>query len=133
MTTAAPPALSSAASIMPEPLSTASQARIAAGRLLVWPDHVGIGEVHDNQVVAGLDGLDQLGADLGRGHFRRQVIGRDLGAWGMKRSSPGSGASLPPFQEEGDMGYFRSRPAGTGAGPFAATRAPSVFSTRRLG
>ncbi len=43
------------------------------------PDHVGIGVVQDDQVVfAGTDRLDRFVRELGRRHFRLQVIGRDL-------------------------------------------------------
>ncbi len=43
-------------------------------------DHVGVGEVEDNQVVfAGIDGCDRLVGQLGRRHLGLQVIGGDLG------------------------------------------------------
>ena len=68
--------------------------------------HVGIGEVHHDQVIARADHLDQFIGNLLRGHFWGQVIGRDLGAGGHEAILARFGRFLAAVQEKGDMGVF---------------------------
>ncbi len=51
----------------------------------------------------------------------------------MNRSSPGSGASLPPFRKKVTCGYFSVSASRNCRLPCAATQAPSVFTTRFFG
>ena len=42
-------------------------------------DHIGVGVVHHDQVIARLYGLHELVRHLGRGHLWLQIIGRHFG------------------------------------------------------
>jgi len=93
--------------------------------------HVGVGEVHHDQVVPPFDGGDQLVAHFGRGHFGLQVIGGDLGRFRHEAVFAGEGVFAPAVQEEGDMGVFLR--LGQTELPCAATHSPSVLTMDRFG
>src|SRR5690606_30034771 len=84
-------------------------------------DHVRVGEVDNNQVkFLRFDSANELIQYLISGHFRLQIIGRDLWARHQNAFLAGIDALLPAVQEEGDMGIFfgfrdaKLRPAGFG-------------------
>ena len=50
------------------------------GKTAGMPDHVGIGVIEDHEVVfAGSDRGNRLVGELGRRHFRLQIVGRNFG------------------------------------------------------
>ena len=70
-------------------------------------DHVGVGEVHDDQVVfAGVDGLDGAVGQFGSGHFGLQVVGRDLGRGHHDAVFARVGCLLAAVEEVGDVRVF---------------------------
>ena len=91
----------------PRPVSTVSTALIAAGRLPVWPTMSGLAKFSTiRSYFPEPIACDRLVRQLGRGHFRLQVVGRDLGDGTMMRSSPRIGRLLAAVQEIGDVRIF---------------------------
>ena len=91
----------------PNPASTASQAAMAASRSPVWPNHVRVGVVDHDQIIAILNRVDEMVCHLNGGHLGLHIIGRDIEATSaciclrQPRALP-----LPPFRKKVTCGYF---------------------------
>src|SRR6266699_5563883 len=70
-------------------------------------DHVGIGVVHDYQVIlTAADILDRCIGHACRVHFRLQIVGWHFGRWYEETVFTGEGRFAPPVDEVGDVGIF---------------------------
>ena len=127
VTIIAPPAASSAAERAAKALVHRLAGRDGGRQVAGMADHVGVGEVHHDQVVA----LARSPRPGGRSPRRRdisglQVIGRDLGRGGHVAVLARVGGFLAAVQEEGDMGILLGlgqRGTGCGRGPRPIRRA----------
>ncbi len=69
-------------------------------------DHVGVGIVRHDQVIARLDGADEMIGDLLGRHLGLKIIGRNLGRRGHIAILARLGRFLAAVEEEGDVGIF---------------------------
>ena len=74
-----PPARATASTTRPRHASVVSTASTTAGITPVWPDHVGVREVDDDEAQASfVDRRNDLVGDFGGRHLRLLVIARDV-------------------------------------------------------